>query len=61
MIGTAIQRGNYVYVYDEKNHQLYSQYGELYGFTGSTVSIKRNNYVYTYDEKGHQTGSHYCK
>ena len=47
MIGTAVQRGNYVYVYDEKNRQLYSQYGELYGFTGSTVSIKRNNYVYT--------------
>ena len=61
MIGTAIQRGKFVYVYDEKNHQIFSQYGSLYGFTGSNVSIKRGNFVYIYDERGHQVGSQYCK
>lgn len=61
MISVAIQRGNYVYVYDEKNHQIASQYGELCGYTGSTFSVKRNNYIYTYDEKNHQISSKYSK
>ncbi len=61
MISVAIQRGKYVYVNYEKNHQIASKYGELYGFTSSTYSIKNGNYVYTYDEKNHQVSAKYCK
>lgn len=57
MISTAIQKGSYVYVYDEKNHQIASQHGDLYGYTSSTFSIKKGNYVYTFDEKNHQISS----
>jgi len=60
MITTAVQRGSYVYVYGDKNRQLYSKLGELAGFTGSAVSVKRG-YVYVYDEKGRQIGAHYSK
>ncbi len=61
MIGAAIQRGDYVYVYNERNSMIYSQYGSLYGFTGSSVSIKRGDYVYVYNERGSLTASHYCR
>lgn len=59
-ISMAQQKGNYVYVYDEKNHQLYTQSGELQGYTSGTVTVKRDNYLYTYDEKGHQTAARAC-
>ncbi|MBQ7245015.1 MAG: hypothetical protein IJS34_01435 [Alphaproteobacteria bacterium] len=59
-IGTAVQRGSWVYVYDDKGHQLTSIPGELHGFTSSTVSVKRGNWVYTFDEHGHQTGTFPC-
>lgn len=59
-IAMAQQRGNYVYVYDEKNHQLFSTSGELHGYTSGTVTIKRGAVLYMYDEKGHQTGSRHC-
>ena len=61
MITTAIQRGSYVYVYGDKNRQLYSKQGQLAGFTVSAVSVKRGSYVYVYDEKGRQIASHYSK
>lgn len=59
-IGMAQQKGNYVYVYDERNHQLWSQSGDLHGYTSGTVTIKRGNTLYMYDERGHQTGSCSC-
>lgn len=59
MISVAVQRGNYVYVYDEKNHQIGFQYGELYGYTSGSYSVKRGKYVYTYDERGYSLGSKY--
>lgn len=58
MISTAIQRGSYVYVYDEDNHTLFSVNGELYGFTSTTVSVQKGSYVYVYDERGRQISSH---
>ena len=58
MIGTAVQRGNLVYVYNEKGIQLSTHSGELYGFTSTTVSIKRGNLVYVYNEKGIQLSTH---
>ncbi len=65
MIGTAVQKGDYVYVYDEKGYQLCCVYcgsnGQLMGYTGSSFSVKKDdNYVYVYDEKGYQLSCHYC-
>lgn len=55
-IGSAVQRGGYVYIYDEKGRQLgMVPAGEgLQGYTGSSVSVRRGAYVYTYDERGRQ-------
>ena len=60
MITAAVQRDNYVYAYNEKGVQVFSQYGQLQGYTGSTVSVRRDNYVYVYDERGCQIASYYC-
>lgn len=61
MISTAVQRGNFVYVYNERNSQTASIAGELYGFTSTTVSVKRGDFVYVYNERGSQVSSHFCK
>lgn len=55
-IGSAVQKGSMVYIYDERGRQLASvSAGDgLQGYTGSTVSVKRGNMVYTYDERGRQ-------
>ncbi len=61
MITVAVQKGEYVYVYNEKNSRLFAEKGELCGFTSATVSIKRGDYVYTYNEKRSKISSHYVK
>lgn len=55
-IGSAVQWGSFVYVYDEKGRQLATvPAGEgMQGYTGSTVSVRRGAFVYTYDERGRQ-------
>jgi len=61
-IGNAVQRGSFVYVYNEKNSQiacLLAGNGPndgLKGYTGSSVNIQRGEFIYTYNEKGTQTG-----
>jgi hypothetical protein len=58
-IAVAIQKGKQVVVYNEKNRQIFIKYGELYGFTDSTVSIKDNSrHIRVYDIKGRQISSH---
>ena len=59
MIAVAVQRDNCVYAYNEKGVQVFSQYGQLQGYTGSTVSVKRSDIVYVYDERGCQISSYY--
>lgn len=54
MIGSAVQKGNTVYVYDERGRQLTTQPGELMGYTSATFSVKKSNVIYTYDERGRQ-------
>lgn len=49
MIITAIQRGSYVHVYGEGNRMLFSEFGELMGYTSNSVSIKCNGWIHTYD------------
>ncbi|MCR4661400.1 MAG: hypothetical protein K5765_05275 [Clostridia bacterium] len=52
MISVAVQRGSFVYVYDEKNHVVFTTSGKLYGYTSSTVSVlKDGKYIYTYDDR----------
>ena len=59
-IGNAVQRGNFVYVYDERGRQLHvlgagnGSSDGLKGYTGNTVNIRRGNFVYSFDEKGRQ-------
>lgn len=53
-IGSAVQRGSMVIVYDERGVQLFSRTGDLTGHTGSTVSIKKGSTVTTYDDRGSQ-------
>ena len=59
MIGSAIERGSLIYVYDHHGRTLFmkprgsgSQDG-LLGFTSSTVTIRFGSVIYTYDEHGH--------
>lgn len=63
MIGSAIEKGSYVYIYDDNNHQKASIYigsdGSLQGYTSTTVNIRKGSYIYTYDEAGHQKSSRY--
>jgi hypothetical protein len=60
-IANAIQRGSTVYVYNEKNQQIfvtsagYESGDGLKGYTGASVNIQRGSTIYTYDEKGRQT------
>jgi hypothetical protein len=62
-IGSAVQRGTFVYVYDEKGRQLtalpagHGSEDGLKGYTGATVSVRRGSFVYTYDERGRQTSA----
>ena len=58
-IGSAVQRGSFVYVYDEKGRQLATvPAGEgLQGYTGSTVSVRRSAFIHIYDERGRQVST----
>ncbi len=63
VIGSAVQRGSFVYVYDEKGRQLTAlpagngPEDGLRGYTGGTVSVRRSSFVYTYDERGRQASA----
>jgi hypothetical protein len=62
-IGTAVQRGSAVYIYDENRRLVatvpagHGPADGLVGFTGSTVSIRRGASIHLYDERGRQTGT----
>jgi hypothetical protein len=57
-IGMAVQKGPMVYVYDEKNCQIFSMAAGngpddgLKGYTPSRVNIKRGRVMYSYNERG---------
>lgn len=62
-IGSAVERGPTVYVYDEKGRQLFTKSrgsqptDGLKGYTSGTVSIRRGPTLYTYDDKGRQVST----
>jgi hypothetical protein len=55
-IGSALERGSYIFVYDEDGHVLFSKAkgsgptDGLMGFTTSTVTARYGSVIYTYDE-----------
>ncbi|MDR2056011.1 MAG: hypothetical protein LBQ10_09130 [Desulfovibrio sp.] len=59
-IGNVVQRGNVIFVYDEKGKQLFTKPAGsgkddgLKGYTSGTVNIRRGSVIYTYDDKGRQ-------
>jgi hypothetical protein len=60
-IGTAVQKGSVVHVYDETGHLIFSQSAGsgssdgLIGYTASSVNIQRGAFIYTYDAAGLET------
>ena len=58
MIGSALERGSLIVVYDEKGMSLFSKskgsgpQDGLLGFTGSTVTVRFGSVIYTYGERG---------
>ncbi len=57
-ISNAVQKGSYVYVYDERGRNLFEKPAGsgpkdgLVGFTGTSISIRRGSKIYTYDVRG---------
>jgi hypothetical protein len=57
-IGSAVQKGSTVYVYDEKGRVLFTRSvgngpkDGVKGFTSSTVTIQNGNTVYVFHESG---------
>lgn len=62
-IGSAVQKGAFVYIYDEKGKQIGTvpagsgKDDGLKGYTATTVSVRRGAFIYIYDEKGRQKGT----
>ena len=60
IIASAVERGSYIYVYNDKGSQIAAISGGsgpkdgLTGYTGSTVSVRRGSYVYVYNANGSQ-------
>ena len=54
VIGSAVQRGRHVHVYDGRGRQLamLTAGDGLQGYMGSTVSIRRGSLIHTYDGRG---------
>ena len=57
-IGSAIERGSLICVYDQHGHTLFSKArgsgpkDGLLGFTSSTVTVRFGSIIYTYGERG---------
>jgi hypothetical protein len=57
-IGSAIERGSFIFAYDEHGRTLFSKArgsgakDGLLGFTSSTVTVRFGSVIHTYDEHG---------
>jgi hypothetical protein len=57
-IGSAIERGSFIFAYDEHGRTLFSKAkgsgpkDGLLGFTGSTVTVRFGSIIHTYDQHG---------
>jgi hypothetical protein len=58
MIGSAIERGSLIYVFDTDGNTLFVKNrgngprDGLLGFTGSSMTARYGSTIYTYDESG---------
>jgi hypothetical protein len=64
MIGSAVQRGAVVHIYNEHNQQTATVLAKgtgnqdgLVGYTQSRVSVRRGAYLYQYGERGEHLGT----
>jgi hypothetical protein len=59
-IATAVQKGHFVYVYDERGRQIGCHHAGsdprdgLKGYGSNSVSIRRGFFIHTYDAKGRE-------
>lgn len=52
-IGSAVQKGKTIYVYNEKGQIMFAKTGDkLVGYTAITVTVQKGKTVTTYNEKG---------
>jgi hypothetical protein len=57
-IASAVKRGPYVFVYDERGNQTAAIYGGdkpedgLQAYTATTVRVRRGSFIYYYDARG---------
>lgn len=51
-IGSAIQKGQNISVYDDRNRPMFVLHGILEGYTRDIVSVRKHNQITTYDAKG---------
>ena len=62
-IGNAVERDHFVYVYNEKGHQLGTLFAGngpedgLIGYTSATVNVRLGVVIYTYNAEGRQLSS----
>ena len=62
-IANAVERGGFVYVYDENNRQIFTvpagNGGKdgLTGYTNSRVNVRRGSFIYSYDQTGRQVAA----
>lgn len=59
-IATAVQKGSFIYMYDEKGKQLgiaAAGSGKFVGYSATFVCVQKGSFVYTYNEKGSQIGT----
>jgi hypothetical protein len=62
-IGNVVQRGPFIYIYNENNKQtgaVSSGSGPndgLKGYTPSQVNIQHGPFIYSYNESGQQVGA----
>lgn len=62
-IGNAVERGGWVYIYDENARQVSAVSAGsgpndgLRGYTSSRVNVKRGGWIYSYDQNGQQIGA----
>ena len=53
MIALAKQKGNNVWVYNERGSVIFSKSGVLIGYTGNTISVKSSSgTIWVYDDTG---------
>ena len=52
VISAAAQRGNQVYLYDDRGMVITTIPGELVSFTGSSVTVQKGKYYLIYNSRG---------